>query len=128
MLSGIFKADGDHTLSKRRCRTAYFPAPCFPISPVTSCGCSVPDTWFFIGGLRRRLMRVSPNILIWGTKAKARKLTLQRRCWMLEGKSLKVKRWENGETAAIPYLYNWKSLSNQKIISWTDNSQKPRSS
>ena len=86
-----------HTLSNRRCSTTKFPAP-----TVLSCRSLVPSAPFLTKGLRRRLTRASPSCLIWGTKANAWKLTLQRSCWMSIGKLSKAKRWENGAIAAIP--------------------------
>ena len=82
------KIGENHTLSKRRCNTTYFPVLCPEMSPE----------------LRSLRTSVSPKALICGTKANDSKLTLQRSRWMLLGKLSKAKRWENGAIAAIPYL------------------------
>lgn len=96
--------DGEevHTLSKRRCNTVNFPAPVTSESPILPLWNSVPEAWSLPGGWRRRWTIVSPNFLIWGTKTKAWKLTLHRRCWIFVGKLSKAKRWENGAIAAMP--------------------------
>lgn len=85
------------TLSKRRCKTAYFPA-WFVSSPTS--WISSPD-WPWTGDLKR-FTRVSPSEIMWGRKTRAWKLTLQRRCWMSTGKSSNARRWEKGAMAAMP--------------------------